>query len=88
MVCFIGIIQSRICAPVVFLSLSVTLIVALTTATVTCYETGIYRDCQVYAGAHKHTQEHTDVNDNNVREMFCKVSPGGLGSAGEMLMIN
>lgn len=76
------------CAPVVFLSPSVTLIVALTTATLTCYETGLCRDCHVYAGAHKHKQGHTDGNDNNVRELFRKVSPGGLGSAGEMLMIN
>lgn len=62
--------QSRICAPVVFLSPSVTIIVALTTATLTCYKTGIYRDFQVYAGVHKHTQGHTDVNDNNGRDVL------------------
>lgn len=52
---------------VVLLSPSVTLIVALTTSTLTCYETG---GCHVYTGAHKHQQGHTDVNDNNVRDVL------------------
>lgn len=58
------------CEPVVFLSPSVTLIVALTTATLTCYETGIYRVWHIYAWAHKYKQGHTGVNDNNVRDVL------------------
>lgn len=58
------------CEPFAFLSPSVTLIVALTTATLTCYEIRICRVWHVYEGAHKHRQGHTDVNDNSVRDVL------------------